>query len=99
MKRSHRKSWLSRWSKPVRSFSFFNPFETVFSTFTKFFSAIISDDDYDDEDSYQNNGASYKNHQLLRITPKTKTQVQRLLELKDNEPEDVKFWTLPAKNK
>ncbi|CAK9813043.1 Carboxypeptidase A4 [Anthophora plagiata] len=42
---------------------------------------------------------SYRNYQLIRLYPSTKGQVNDLKELKETEPEEVKFWTQPMYNK
>lgn len=45
------------------------------------------------------NRVSYKGHQLLRIQPITETQVDELREMRDSEPEEIRFWTEPLGNK
>ncbi|CAD1480292.1 unnamed protein product [Heterotrigona itama] len=42
---------------------------------------------------------SYKNHQLIRLYPSSQGHVNDLKELKESEPEDVKFWTEPIYNR
>ncbi|XP_043514779.1 carboxypeptidase A2-like isoform X2 [Frieseomelitta varia] len=42
---------------------------------------------------------SYKNHQLIRLYPNSQGHVNDLKELKESEPEDVKFWTEPMYNR
>ena len=42
---------------------------------------------------------SYKNHQLIRLYPNSQEHVNDLKELKESEPEDVKFWTEPMYNR
>lgn len=97
-----RKSWWQRWilaRTGARGFSLYGVLETAFSAVSKFVVMIVGDDEADDEADYQGNGVSYKDHQLLRITPKSLRQVRNLQELKDSEPDDVRFWTVPAKDK
>ncbi|XP_001602586.2 carboxypeptidase A2-like [Nasonia vitripennis] len=94
------KSWwqqLSTSRSRARGFSLFGAIESAFSSVTKFLGNFIGDDD--DEADAQSNAVSYKDYQMLRITPKSQRQVRHLQELKDNEPDDVKFWTVPAKDK
>lgn len=82
----------------ARGFSLFGMIESAFSSVTKFLGNFIGDDDDDEADS-QGNAISYKDYQMIRITPKSQRQVRHLQELKDNEPDDVTFWTIPAKDK
>jgi hypothetical protein len=100
---SKNRNWLwQRWILPrsgARGFSIFGIIESAFSTVTKFIGSIMSNEDGEEELDYQNNGVTYKDHQLLRLTPKNVRQVRHLLKLKKNEPDNVKFWTVPAKDK
>lgn len=83
----------------TRAFSFYGVVESALTGITKFIGSMIGDDDNDDEADYQSAGVNYKGYQLLRITPKNAKQVQHLQKLRDSEPDDVKFWTTPIKNK
>ncbi|XP_014230662.1 carboxypeptidase A2-like [Trichogramma pretiosum] len=101
-------TWLMSKAR-ARGFSFFGMVESAVGYLGKFLGNIIGseddedyffeDDFYDDVQDSGKNSVSYKDHQLIRLTPKTKRQVKYLIEMKDNEPDDVKFWTSPAKNK
>lgn len=42
---------------------------------------------------------NYRNYQLFRIFPNTENHVADLRDLKDAEPEDIKFWSFPIPNK
>ncbi|CAL7950479.1 unnamed protein product [Xylocopa violacea] len=42
---------------------------------------------------------NYRNYQLIRLFPNTLGQVNELKELREAEPENVKFWTAPMYNK
>lgn len=42
---------------------------------------------------------SYKNYQLIRLYPSSQGHVNDLKDLKETEPEDVKFWTEPMYNR
>lgn len=42
---------------------------------------------------------NYRNYQLIRMFPNTENHIEDLLDLKDTEPEDIKFWSLPTLNK
>lgn len=52
-----------------------------------------------DDSDYQTPGVNYKDHQLIRITPVNEKQVQYLEDLKEGEPDDIRFWTFPAENR
>lgn len=42
---------------------------------------------------------NYKNYQLIRMFPNTENHIADLHELKDAEPEDIKFWSFPMPNR
>lgn len=42
---------------------------------------------------------SYKNYQLMRLFPDTENQINELIDLRDAEQEDIKFWTQPLHNR
>ncbi|XP_078032725.1 carboxypeptidase B [Augochlora pura] len=42
---------------------------------------------------------NYRNYHLIRLYPNSKSQVKELRELRDAEPEDIRFWTQPFYNK
>ena len=45
------------------------------------------------------NKVSYKDFQLLRILPTTNSHVNDLRSMYETEPDDIKFWTFPVKNR
>ncbi|XP_014483176.1 PREDICTED: carboxypeptidase B-like [Dinoponera quadriceps] len=42
---------------------------------------------------------NYRNYQLIRIYPNTENHVADLRDLRDAEPEDIKFWSFPIPNR
>lgn len=93
-----RKLWWQLSRIRPRGFLSFDIIESTLANLGKLFGKMMGFDENEEAD-YQNPGVNYKDHQLLRITPKSKKQVQYLQELKDNLPDDVKFWTFPAKKR
>ncbi|XP_020278332.1 carboxypeptidase B-like [Pseudomyrmex gracilis] len=47
----------------------------------------------------QTNRINYRNYQLIRVFPNTESHVVDLHDLRDAEPEDVKFWSFPNLNR
>lgn len=45
------------------------------------------------------NRINYRNYQLIRVFPNTEDNVADLHDLKDAEPEDIKFWSFPNVNR
>ncbi|XP_023248304.1 carboxypeptidase A2-like [Copidosoma floridanum] len=98
-------SWSSRrgslwwWERGTRSrgFSIFGMLESAVGMVGKFLGGMIFEDEEDIES--KDSAANYRGHQLLRLTAKTKKQVRYLQQLMTDEPDDVKFWTNPVKDK
>jgi len=42
---------------------------------------------------------NYRNYHLIRAFPNTENQVTDLRDLRDAEPEDIKFWSFPNPNR
>ncbi|XP_026827132.1 carboxypeptidase B isoform X2 [Ooceraea biroi] len=42
---------------------------------------------------------NYKNYQLIRLFPTTENHIVDLRDLKDAEPEEIKFWSFPKPNR
>ncbi|XP_043283994.1 carboxypeptidase B-like [Venturia canescens] len=93
--------WLSPWTARNREFSFTGFLESMLDVVTGGLSSIVSNVIGGDPKSRKprTNRVSYKGHQLIRITPTTKGQVKDLVDLKDSEGEDVRFWSPPLGNK
>ncbi|XP_017788792.1 PREDICTED: carboxypeptidase B-like [Habropoda laboriosa] len=83
-----------------RGFSFMDVVESMFSAVANGIGSIMTSI-IGTEKSFKSpsNRVSYRNYQLIRLFPSTKAQVNDLKELKEAEPEDVKFWTQPMYNK
>lgn len=104
--KERKKKWLfEQWltvGRP-RGFSFFGVLESAVGMMGKFIGGMIFEDEEEEEDekevNHRDSTVNYKGHQLLRITPKSKKQVRYLHELRQSEPDDVRFWTIPAKDK
>ncbi|XP_017766579.1 PREDICTED: carboxypeptidase B-like [Eufriesea mexicana] len=83
-----------------RGFSFVNMVESMFSAVANgigsFVTSIIGTEKNFKPRSPR---VSYRNHQLIRLYPNSQTHVNELKELKEAEPEDVKFWAEPMYNK
>ncbi|XP_015609902.1 carboxypeptidase B [Cephus cinctus] len=85
----------------IRAFSLSGLMESVYTIVTSGISTIVNNIVGSESKSVKSPGSrvSYKGHQLLRIIPSNDKQVLDLEELRDNEVEDLKFWTQPAKNR
>ncbi|XP_076644229.1 carboxypeptidase B [Halictus rubicundus] len=83
-----------------RGFSFADMIESMFSAVTygigSFVSSIIGPEKAPKARSIKVN---YRNYHLIRLFPNSKSQVNELKELRDAEPEDIRFWTQPSYNK
>ncbi|XP_017891839.1 carboxypeptidase B-like [Ceratina calcarata] len=86
--------------KEYKGFSIVEMVESMFSAVANgigsFMTSIIGP-----EKNHKSRSArvSYKNYQLIRLLPNTQGHVNELKELKETEPEDIKFWTEPMYNK
>lgn len=45
------------------------------------------------------NRINYRNYQLIRVFPNTEDNIADLRDLRDAEPEDIKFWSFPTLNR
>ncbi|XP_053982799.1 carboxypeptidase B-like [Hylaeus volcanicus] len=83
-----------------REVSFTDIFESMFSAVANgigsFVTSIIGQEK---NVKSRSSKVSYRNHQLIRLFPKTETQVSDLRHLRNTEPEDLKFWSQPFQNK
>ncbi|XP_033208197.1 carboxypeptidase B-like isoform X1 [Belonocnema kinseyi] len=80
-----------------QEFSFMETIETVLATVTNLFNNIISGESKSSRSI--SNKISYKDFRLLRILPTTNSHVNDLRSMYETEPEDIKFWTFPVKNR
>lgn len=83
-----------------RGFSFVGIVESMFSAVANgigtFVTSIIGAEKNPKSRSPR---VSYKNYQLIRLYPNSQGHVNELKELKEAEPEEIKFWTEPMYNK
>ena len=90
-----------RWTSRKEEFSFLGLVEKMFSMVgngvTMIFNNFVTGESKNSVSSSKK--VSYKDYQLLRIFPTTKSQVNDLRSLQEAEPDDIKFWTLPVKNR
>lgn len=95
----HRES--SRDDDYNRGFSLFGLVESMFSVVTNGLNTVVSSI----VGTEKKNSISrvrrinYKNHQLIRMFPNTENHVADLRDLKDAEPDDIKFWSFPTPNR
>ncbi|XP_015176252.1 PREDICTED: carboxypeptidase B-like isoform X1 [Polistes dominula] len=84
-----------------RAFSLFGTVESVFSAMANSLNSIVSSmiGTQSKSSSMRSNRISYRNHQLLRIFPTTDEHISELRELRDSEPDDIKFWNDPILNR
>ncbi|KAG7188816.1 hypothetical protein KM043_008425 [Ampulex compressa] len=84
-----------------RSFSLTGLFESAFSLLTNGINTFVGSIMGTEKKSARLRASrvSYRNYQLIRIFPNTKDHVEELQELRNAEPKDIKFWTLPIGNK
>nr|XP_031827673.1 carboxypeptidase B-like [Nomia melanderi] len=83
-----------------RGFSFVDMFESVFSAVSNGIGSIVASIIGPEKISKARSArVNYKNYQLIRVYPDSESQVNELRELRDAEPEDIRFWTQPFYNK
>lgn len=83
-----------------RGFSFVDIIESMFSAVANGIGSIMTGIIGTEKSSKSRSArVSYRNYQLIRIYPNTQGEVNDLIELKEAEPDDVKFWTQPMHNK
>lgn len=75
--------------------------ESIFHVFTKSIGTVVDNIVGNGAKSHKSLGhrVSYKNYQLVRLYPSTDDEANDLRELRDAEPEDIKFWTQPTGNR
>lgn len=84
-----------------RAFSFFGTVESVLSAMANGLNNIVNSmmGTQTKSSVMRNNKVSYRNHQLIRIFPITEGHINELRELRDSEPDDIKFWNEPILNR
>ena len=83
-----------------RGFSLTDLVESMFSAVARGIGSIVTSI-IGTEKNFRSRSSrvSYKNHQLIRLYPNSQGHVNDLKQLKESEPEDVKFWTEPMYNR
>ncbi|XP_043264930.1 carboxypeptidase B-like [Colletes gigas] len=83
-----------------RGFSFADIFESMFSAVVNGIGSIMTSIiGAEKSPKSRSSRVSYRNHQLIRLFPSTENHVTDLRDLRESEPEDIKFWTQPFYNK
>ncbi|XP_033346187.1 carboxypeptidase B-like [Bombus vosnesenskii] len=83
-----------------RGFSFVNIVESVFFAVANGIDSIMTTIIGTEKNfKPRSSRVSYKNYQLIRLYPSSQGHVNDLKDLKETEPEDVKFWIEPMYNK
>lgn len=84
-----------------RAFSLFGTVESVFSAMANSLNNIVNSmmGTQTKSSVMRSNRVSYRNHQLIRIFPITDEHINELRELRDSEPDDIKFWNDPISNR
>ncbi|XP_076285065.1 carboxypeptidase B [Lasioglossum baleicum] len=83
-----------------RGFSFVDMIESMFSAVTNGIGSIVSSIIGSEKiPKARSAKVNYKNYHLIRLSPSSESQVKELRELRDAEPEDLRFWTQPSYNK
>lgn len=83
-----------------RGFSFVDMLESMFSVVSNGIGSIVASIIGPEKLSKaRSTRVSYRNYQLIRVFPDSENQVNELRELRDAEPEDIRFWTQPFYNK
>ncbi|XP_015433607.1 PREDICTED: carboxypeptidase B-like [Dufourea novaeangliae] len=83
-----------------RGFSFVDIVESMFSAVANGIGSIMTSIIGPEKNSKSRSSrVSYKNYQLIRLFPSSTSQANELKELRDAEPDDIRFWTQPAYNK
>ncbi|XP_012170723.2 carboxypeptidase B [Bombus terrestris] len=83
-----------------RGFSFVNIVESVFFAVANGIDSIMTSIIGTEKNfKPRSSRVSYKNYQLIRLYPSSQGHVNDLKDLKETEPEDVKFWTEPMYNR
>jgi len=84
-----------------RGFSLFGLVESMLSVVASGLSTVVSSI-VGTEKKNSRSGIrriNYKNYHLIRAFPNTENQATDLLDLRDAEPEDIKFWSFPNPNR
>ncbi|KAM0736624.1 Carboxypeptidase B [Formica fusca] len=84
-----------------RGFSLFGLVESMLFVVANGLSTVVSSIVGTEKKNLRSNVSriNYRNYQLIRVFPNTKNHVVDLRNLRDAEPEDVKFWSFPNLNR
>lgn len=84
-----------------RGFSLFGLVESMLFVVANGLSTVVSSIVGTEKKNLRSNVSriNYRNYQLIRVFPNTENHVVDLRNLRDAEPEDVKFWSFPNLNR
>jgi len=84
-----------------RGFSLFGLVESMLSVVANGLSTVVSSIVGTEKKNLRSNvnKINYRNYQLIRVFPNTEDNVADLRDLRDAEPEDIKFWSFPNLNR
>lgn len=84
-----------------RGFSLFGLVESMLSVVASGLSTVVSSIVGTEKKNSRSRTRriNYRNYHLIRAFPNTESQVADLRDLRDAEPEDIKFWSFPNPNK
>lgn len=85
-----------------RGFSLFGLVESMLSVVASGLSTVVSSivGSTEKKDSRsRTRRINYRNYHLIRAFPSTESQAADLRDLRDAEPEDIKFWSFPSSNR
>lgn len=84
-----------------RGFSLFDLVESMLSVVANGFSTVVSSIVGTEKKNLRSNvnKINYRNYQLIRVFPNTANHITDLHDLRDAEPENIKFWSFPNLNR
>lgn len=84
-----------------RGFSLFGLVESMLSVVTNGLSTVVSSIVGTEKKNLRSNVSriNYRNYQLIRVFPNTENHIADLRDLRDAEPENIKFWSFPNLNR
>nr|XP_012229445.1 PREDICTED: LOW QUALITY PROTEIN: carboxypeptidase B-like [Linepithema humile] len=84
-----------------RGFSLFGLVESVLSVVASGLNTVMSSIVGTEKKNSRSSARriNYRNYHLIRVFPNTEKHVADLRDLKDTEPEDIKFWSFPNPNR
>lgn len=84
-----------------RSFSLFGLVESILSVVANGLSTVMSSIVGTEKKNLRSSArrVNYRNYHLIRVFPNTENHVADMRDLRDFEPEDIKFWSFPSPNR